>query len=92
MRTSIKTLVSRKTTILRLKKSQSNDKLFRKINVFHSSPGIKTFIEVSYIYNIHAGEEVFSSCFFGRFVSRFDPDKVKQFEVNFGLYESSLLL
>ena len=73
IRTSIKILVPKKTTIWRLKKSQSNDKLFEKLTSSTHHMGWKTFIEGSYIYNIHTGE-VFCSWFFGRFVSRFDSD------------------
>ena len=41
---------------------------------------------------MHTGEDIFRSCFFWKFVSCFDSDKVKKLEVYFGLYESSLFL
>ena len=89
IRTSFKTLVLKKTTIWRLKKSQinDNDKLFSN---YHMRS--KTSIKTSFIYNIRTGEESFCSCFCGGFVNRFDRDRVKNLEVYFVLYESSLLL
>ena len=38
--------------------------LIRKNNVFHLSHGTKTFIEVSYIYNIHTGGKTFAAATF----------------------------
>ena len=41
----------------------------------------KTFIEASYIYNIHTRENFFyCSRYFWRFVSRLDSDKLKNFK------------
>ena len=51
----------------------------------------KTFIKASCIYNIHTGEIFFCSCYFWRFVSRFDSNKETKLEVCFGSYEFSLL-
>ena len=64
IRTSFKTLVSKKTTIWRLKKSHSNDKLLEKITSSSYHMEQKTFIEASCIYNIHTGENHFCSCYF----------------------------
>ena len=38
----------------------------------------KTFIEASCVYNMHTGGNVFRSCYFWRFVSRFFWDRVKK--------------
>ena len=50
----------------------------------------KTFIEASCVYNMHTGGNVFRSCYFWRFVSRFFWDRVKKLVVHFSLYEFSL--
>ena len=63
-RTSFKTLASKKTTIWRLKKSHSNDKIREKITSSSYHMEQKTFIEASYIYNMHTQENHFCSCFF----------------------------
>ena len=60
IRTSFKTLVSKKTTIWRLKKSHSNDKLLEKITSFNYHMEQKTLIEASCICNIHTGENFFA--------------------------------
>ena len=77
IRTSFKTLVSKKTTIWWLKKSHSNNKLLEKTTPSSYQMEQKTFIEISCIYNIHAGEKNFCSCCFWRFVSRLDSDRWK---------------
>ena len=53
----MKTLVSNKPTIWRLKKRHSNDKLLEKITSSSNHMELKTFIEASCIYNIHTGEK-----------------------------------
>ena len=77
IQTSFKTLVSKKATIWRLKKSHINDKLLEKImsSSYHTEQ--KTLIEVSCIYNIHTREKKFCSCYFWRFVSCLDSDRSK---------------
>ena len=40
----------------------------------------KTFIEASYIYNIHTGENIFLKLLLLKFVSRFDWDRLKIFK------------
>ena len=57
MRTSLKTLVSNKPTIWRLKKRHSKDKLLEKITSSSNHMELKTFIEAICIYNIHTGEK-----------------------------------
>ena len=64
MRTSFKTLVSKEMTIWRLKKSHSNDKLLEKITSSSYHMEQKTFIEASYIYNIHTGGKFFAAAAF----------------------------
>ena len=49
----------------------------------------KTFIETSSIYNIHTGQNNFSSGYFWRFCELFRFGQIKKFEVYFDLYESS---
>ena len=46
----------------------------------------KTFIETSSIYNIHTGENNFSSGYFWRFCELFRFGQIKKFEVYFDLY------
>ena len=77
IRTSFKTLVSKKTAIRQLKKSYCNDKLWEKITSSSYHMEQKTFIEASCIYNIHTGENHFCSCYFWKFVSRLDSDRLK---------------
>ena len=72
------------------KKSHFNNKLCEKITSASYQVEQKTFIEASCIYSIHTGEKHFCSCYFWRFVSRLDSDRLKKCEVYFGLYESSL--
>ena len=48
-----------KTTIWRLIKLHSNDKLLEKITSSSYHMEQKTFIEASYIYNVHTGENIF---------------------------------
>ena len=64
IRTSFKTHVSKKTKIWRLKNFFRNDKLLEKITSSSYHMEQKTFIEASYIYNIHTGEKNFCSCCF----------------------------
>ena len=45
----------------RLKKSHSNDKLLEKITSSSYHMEQKTFIEASYIYNIHTGGKLFAA-------------------------------
>ena len=56
LRISFKTLVPKKTTIWRVKKTHRNDKLLEKITSSNCQMEQKTFIEASCIYNIHTGE------------------------------------
>ena len=51
-------------TIWRLKKSHSNDKLLEKITSSSYHMEQKTFIEASYIYNIHTGGKFFAAAAF----------------------------
>ena len=76
IRTSFKTFVSDKTTIWRLKKSSSDDKHLEKIVLSSYHMEQKTFIEASCIYNIHTAEKRFCSCYFWRFVSRLDSERL----------------
>ena len=62
IRTSFRTLVSYKTTIWRLKKSDSNDKFLEKITSSSYHMEQNTFIEASCISNIHTGGNIFCSC------------------------------
>ena len=57
-------LLSKKTTIWRLKKSRNNDKPLEKITSsgFHMKQ--KKFIEASFIYKIHTGENIFAAAIF----------------------------
>ena len=87
IRTSFKTLVSKKETVWCLKKSHSNDKLLENITSSSYNMEQKTFIEASCIYNIHTGKKFFCSCYFWRFSFRFT--QIKKLEVYFGLYQSS---
>ena len=89
MRTSFKTLVSKKTTIWWLRKSHGNDKLLEKIT-YSSYHMEQKNIETSCIYNIHTGENCFCSCCFERFVSRLYSDRLKNLKCT--LVCTSLLL
>ena len=62
--TSFKTLVSKKGTKWRLKKSHSNDKILEKVTFYSYHMEQKTFIEASCFYNIHSEENSFCSCCF----------------------------
>ena len=64
LRTSFKTLASKEVAKWRLKKSQSNDKLSRKVMSFSYHIEWKTFIEASCTNNIYTGEKTFCSCVF----------------------------
>ena len=64
IRTSFKTLVSKKATTWWLKESQSNDKLLSKMSSSHHIHHIKNIHRASCIYNIHIGENFFCSCNF----------------------------
>ena len=88
IRTSFKTLVSKKTTIWRLKKSHSNDKLLEKITSSSYHMEQKTFIEASCICNIHTGEKIFAAAAL-KVCEPFRFGQIKKLEVYFGLYESS---
>ena len=77
MRTSFKTLVSKKATTWRLKKSHSSDKLLEKITSSSYHVEKQTFIKARCIYNIHTGEKISCSCCFLKFVSRLDSDRLK---------------
>ena len=57
-------------------KIHSNDKLFEKIMSFSYHMEQKTFIEPNCIFNIHTGEKKIS-CYFWRFVSRLNSDKLR---------------
>ena len=81
--------VSKKTTMWRLKKSHSNDKLWEKITSSSYHMEQKTFI-ASCIYNIHTEESHFCSCYLWRFVSRLDSDRSKNLKCT--LVCTSLLL
>ena len=80
IRISFKTLVSKKMTIWRLRKSRSNDKLLEKRTSSNYHMEQKTFIEASYIYNIHTGENIFLQLLLLKFVRRFDWDRLKNFK------------
>ena len=90
IRTSFKTLVSKKTTIWWLKKSDSNDKLWEKITSSSYHMEQKKFMEAGYIYNMHTGENYFCGCYFWRFVSCLDSDRLKNLKCT--LVCTSLLL
>ena len=62
--TSFKTLVSKKATIWRLKKSHSNDKILEKIAFYSYHMEQKTFKEASCFYNIRSEGNFFCSCCF----------------------------
>ena len=64
MRTTFKTLVSKKTTIWQLKKFHSNDKLLGKKTSSSYHMEQKTFVEASCMYNIHTGENIFAAATF----------------------------
>ena len=59
IRTSFKTLVSKKATIWWLKESQSSDKLLSKMSSSHN-----IHHRASCIYNIHTGENFFAAATF----------------------------
>ena len=65
-------------TTWRLRKLQGCNKLLWKTTTSSSHMEYKTVIEASCINNIHAGEKVFSSCYFWRFVSSFFSGIVKK--------------
>ena len=62
IRTSFKTLVSKKMTIWWLEKSHNSDELLQKIisSSYHMEP--KAYIEASCVFNIHTGETKNCSC------------------------------
>ena len=91
IRTSFKTLVSKKTTIWRMKKSHRNDKLLEKITSSSYHMEQKTFIEASCINNIHTGEKNFCTCWFWRFMNRLDLDRLKDLKCTL-VCKSPLLL
>ena len=64
IRTSFKTLASKKVAKWRLKKFQSNDKLSQKVMSFSYHIVWKTFTEASCTNNIHTGEKTFCSATF----------------------------
>ena len=90
IRTSFKTIVSKKTTISRLKKSNSNEKLLEKTTSSSHHMKQKALIEATCIYNIHTGGKIFCSCCFWRFESRLDSNRLKNLECT--LVCTSLLL
>ena len=65
--TCFKTLVSKKTTIWRLKKSHGNDKTLEKITFSSYHMEQKTFMEASCIYNIHSEGKIFVAVAFKGF-------------------------
>ena len=90
IRTSFKTLISKKATIWRLKESQSNNKRLQKTMTSSYQMEWKTFTEASCIYHIHTGGKFLCSCYFWRFASFFFCYNVKKIVVYYCLYESSL--
>ena len=91
IRTSLKTLFSKKTAIWRLKKSQSNDKLLEEITSSSYHMEQKTNVEGSCIYNIHTGEKKLQLLLL-KVCESFRFAQIKKLEVYFGLCESSLTL
>ena len=89
---SFKILVSKKTAIWRLKKSHGNDKLLEKITSSSYHMEQKTFIEARCIYNIHTGRKHFCSCYFWRFVSHLDSDRLKNMKCSLVCMSLLLLL
>ena len=84
-----KDLLSRTQQLGGWKHSQSKDKLLKnKFSVYHME--LKTLFETSCTSNITSEENVFWSCYFWRFVSRFFSDRLKKLAVHFGLCEFSL--
>ena len=69
-----------------LQKSQSNDKLSRKVMTSSYHIELKTFIEARCTNNVHTGEIKGK-----RFVGRFFSDKVRKRVVYFGLFEGGFL-
>ena len=92
IRTSFKTLASKKTTIWRLKKSHSNDNRLEKIMSSSYHMEQKTFIKESCIYNIHTEKKIFCSCCFWRFVNRLDSDRLKNLKCTWVCTSLLLLL
>ena len=90
IRPSFKTLVSNKTTIWRLKKSHSSNKLLEKITSSNYHMEQKTYIEASRVCNIHTREKKFCSCYFWRLVNHLDSDRLKNLKC--ALVCTSLLL
>ena len=72
-----KHLFQRKQQHGRFKKSHFNNKLCEKITSASYQVEQKSFIEASCIYSIHTGEKHFCSCYFWRFVSCLDSDRLK---------------
>ena len=62
IQTSLKALASKEVAEWRLKKSQINNKLSRKVMSFSYHRKLKTFIEASCTSNIHTGEKNMFSC------------------------------
>ena len=84
-----KDLLSRTQQLGGWKDSQSKDKLLKnKFSVYHMK--LKALFETSCTSNITNEENVFWSCYFWRFVSRFFSDRLKKLAVHFGLWEFSL--
>ena len=84
-----KDLLSRTQQLGNWKDSQSKDKLLKnKFSVYHMK--LKALFETSCTSSITNEENVFWSCYFWRFVSRFFSDRLKKLAVHFGLWEFSL--